>query len=638
MTTTPRIHPLDPLSTQEIEQAVQVLRDAKQLHDGFRFATIDLVEPGKDVVRDFTPGSPIVVDVALVTLDRIEHRAYRAVVSLDQRIVRSWDELIGVQPAIMLDEFEEAERICKQDKDFLAALALRGVTDPELICVDPWSAGFYGQDDEGRRLVHAMVWVRSRPGDNQYAHPVDNLCAVVDLDEGRIIRIEDHGVVPVPQQDANYTAASVEHFRTDVKDLEIVQPDGPSFDVDGHHIRWQKWDFRFGFTVREGLVLHDIGYTDNGERRPVLHRASMAEMVVPYGDPAPLQYRKNAFDAGEYLLGALANSLELGCDCLGEIRYFDGVINDSLGQARVIKNAICLHEEDAGILWKHTDWRTNIGEVRRARRLIISYIATVGNYEYGFYWVLHQDGAIELEVKLTGIATTGALEPGATTPFGQLLNKDGLYGPIHQHVFCARLDMQVDGERNAVYEVHTESVPAGPENPHGNAFRAVETLLATELEARQKAAPEQHRFWKVVNHDRRNVVGEPTGYRLDATNAVQQLSLPEAHISKRAVFAQNHLWVTPFREDERHPAGEYPNQSRGGEDGLGVWTEQDRSIVDTNVVLWHVFGAHHEVRLEDWPVMPVAKVGFRLQPWGFFDRNPTLDVPPSKSAHCRSQQ
>jgi primary-amine oxidase len=637
MTVATRKHPLDSLSASEIEAAVRVLRTGKQLHDGFRFATIDLVEPSKDVVRAFTPGDPIDVRVVLVVLDSREHLAHRAVVDLRAATVLEWTPLEGVQPAIMADEFAEAEEICKTDPDFLAALAKRGVTDPDLITVDPWSAGYYGVEDDGRRLVNALVWVRSRPGDNQYAHPVDNLLAVVDLDEGRIIRIEDYGVVPVPEADANYTAESVGAFRDDVKELEIRQPDGPSFTVDGQQIRWQKWDLRYGFTVREGLVLHDIGYTDNGERRPVMHRASMAEMVVPYGDPAPLQYRKNAFDAGEYLLGALANSLELGCDCLGEIHYFDGVVNDSSGSARTIRNAVCLHEEDDGILWKHTDWRTGVAEVRRARKLIISFIATVGNYEYGFYWQLHQDGRVGLEVKLTGIPTTGALPPGETTPFGQLLNRSGVYGPIHQHVFCARLDITVDGTVNTVVEVETEQVPAGPENPHGNAFRTVERVLESEQGAARLAAPEKHRFWKIVNNGRTNAVGEPTGYRLDATHPVTQFSLPDAHITRRATFAGKHLWVTPFADDERHPAGEFPNQMRGNDDGLGVWTQQDRPVVDTDVVLWHTFGAHHEVRLEDWPLMPVARVGFELMPWGFFDRNPALDVPPSRSSHCHAQ-
>ena len=108
----------------------------------------------------------------------------------------------------------------------------------------------------------------------------------------------------------------------------------------------------------------------------------------------------------------LANSLALGCDCLGTIRYFDGHLADNQGRVVTIKNAICLHEEDFGLLWKHTDWRTGQSEVRRSRRLAVSMIANVGNYDYGFYWYFYQDGSIQMEVKLTGIVNTQALKPG----------------------------------------------------------------------------------------------------------------------------------------------------------------------------------------------------------------------------------
>src|SRR4029079_2781148 len=123
--------------------------------------------------------------------------------------------------------------------------------------------------------------------------------------------------------------------------------------------------------------------------------ASVSDMVVPYGDPRPMYFIRNAFDIGEFGVGMLANSLELGCDCLGEIRYLDATMTDSRGELLTIKNAICIHEEDYGILWKHHDWRLQTTEVRRSRRLVVSFIATVGNYEYGFYWYLCQAGALE---------------------------------------------------------------------------------------------------------------------------------------------------------------------------------------------------------------------------------------------------
>ena len=93
--------------------------------------------------------------------------------------------------------------------------------------------------------------------------------------------------------------------------------------------------------------------------------------------------------------------------------------------------------------------------------------------------------------------------------------------------------------------------------------------------------------------------------------------------------------MTPHADDERYPAGEYPNQHPGGA-GLPAWTATDRAIVETDVVLWYTLGVHHAARLEDWPVMPTARAGFMLLPDGFFDRNPALDVPPTSQAENHS--
>jgi primary-amine oxidase len=552
---------------------------------------------------------------------------------LTSTTVTSWTHIPEVQPAIMLDEFEEVELGAKQSPEFREALAKRGITNLDLVCVEPWSAGYYGDDDQGRRLMRALVYTKKDRDDvNPYAHPVDNLVVVFDLNRGEVIRIEDTGVVQVPQAPGHYVPSAVGPMRTSVKQLDISQPDGPSFQVQGHQVTWEKWTFHIGFTPREGVVLNQVAFHDGDEVRPVVYRASLSEMVVPYGDPSSIQYRKNAFDAGEYNIGALANSLELGCDCLGEIRYFDVVMNDSRGNPLTLKNAICLHEEDAGLLWKHTDFRTGHVEVRRSRRLVISFIATVANYEYAFYWNLYQDGSIEFVVKATGIVSTGALAQGEKSRYGQLLNNGGLYAPIHQHVFNMRLDMNVDGGPNSVYEVNTE-VPE--DNPTGSAFHTVETLLRTEQEAIRLTDPTTQRFWKIVNRSRQNAVGGPTAYRLHPSDAVTLFAQPHSSVAQRAGFARKTLWVTPYSPGERHAAGEYPNQSRGGS-GLPTWTAANRGIVDEDIVVWYTFGAHHVVRLEDWPVMPVQVFGFMLQPYGFFDENPTLDVPANPSTHCHS--
>ena len=457
---------------------------------------------------------------------------------------------------------------------------------------------------------------------------------MVDLNEMRVVKVEDHGVVPMPPNDGNYGAEFVKEFRTDLKPLDIVQPEGPSFSVDGNLVSWQKWSFRVGYTRREGMVLHEINYRDQGRQRPIIQRASLAELVVPYGDPAEKNFRKNAFDVGEAGIGSLANSLTLGCDCLGQIYYFDAVLNNSRGEPVRIPNAVCLHEEDFGILWKHSDWRTGQAEVRRSRRLVISFIATVGNYEYGFFWHFYQDGNIEFQVKLTGIVNNMALAPGEDPKYGSVIAPQ-LGGHIHQHFFSVRLDMSVDGPNNCVYEVNTKAEPMGPENPQGNAFFAEKSLLSTESEAQRTVDPLAGRYWVIENPAVVNYLGQPVGYKLIPGDNILPFADPEASVSKRAGFMRKHLWVTPYNAEEMSPTGPYPNQHPGG-DGLPKWTKANRSIENTDIVVWYNFGSHHVPRPEDWPVMPVMYTGFKLMPVGFFDRNPALDVPPSAHAngHC----
>ena len=135
------------------------------------------------------------------------------------------------------------------------------------------------------------------------------------------------------------------------------------------------------------------------------------------------------------------------------------------------------------------------------------------------------------------------------------------------------------------------------------------------------------RYWKVFNNTSHNAFGKAAAYRLaPGTNALPFLH-PDSSVAKRAGFMFKHFWATPFAADEKYPAGWYPNQSAGG-DGLPAWTEADRSLENTDVVVWYTLNFHHLPRPEDWPVQPVVYANFHWHPDGFFDENPALDVPP----------
>jgi len=633
------LHPLAPLSGEEIIAARDLVfasRRAQVPDDALRFAYVALCEPPKEAVRAFDRGEDLAVDrrVRLVLLQGPEADVVEAIVSVTRGEIDRWEVVRDVRPPLQIEESIHVLAALHEHPEWNAALDRRGIVDRSLVQIDPWPAGTFGLGhEEGRRITRCLAFLRESPEDNGYARPLEGLLAFVDMGRGEVLEVVDLGMVPFPPKSGSYYPEDNGPLRTDLKPLEITQPEGPSFEVAGNLVRWQKWSLRVGMDPLEGLVLHTMGYEDGGRVRPVLYRAAVSEMVVPYGHPGPMHAWKSAFDAGEWGLGRMANSLTIGCDCLGEIHYFDNVWADEKGKPHTRRNAICMHEEDYGILWKHVDMVSGRSEVRRSRRLVVSSIATVGNYEYGFYWYFYLDGTMQLEVKLTGIMSTMAVADGDAGEHAKMV-APGLAAPYHQHLFNVRLDVEVDGPHNAVYEVDAvgSAAPGSPENPWGNVFGTTSTLLETELAARRDVDPGRSRTWRIANRSMHNAVGEPTAYKLLPGSTPTLLAHPDSSVGRRAAFAAHNVWVTPFDPDERRAAGDYPNQHAGGA-GLPAWTARDRPIVDTDIVVWHSFGVTHVPRPEDWPVMPVEYTGFSLVPFGFFDRNPALDVPPAGD-HC----
>jgi primary-amine oxidase len=621
-------HPLDPLSEQEIrEVAAILLRERGVDPPRWRFGVIELREPAKPALlaADGTPRE------ALVTCwNREDGQTYKARVSLSDDCVLTWEHRAGEQANFTEDEFYECNQALAREPRVAEALARYGIDDLDLALFDTWAYGAHlvSEKYRGRRVGWTDVWVRDSESSNPYANPLSGLTFVVDMNTMELLEIEEVPVGERPKTMGEYVPELVpgQELRDDLRPLEIAQPEGVSFEVEGNSLEWQRWSMRLGFNPREGLVIHTLGYEEEGRVRPVAHRMSFAEMVVPYRDPTPDHMRRTAFDIGEWGLGFMTTSLELGCDCLGEIAYLDAVLHDSKGEPRTVKNAICIHEEDDAVLWKHVD-SVAAPEVRRARRLVVSFHATVANYEYLVYWRFYQDASIQCEVRATGIMVTTSFPEGEQPPYGTLVD-ERTYAPMHQHFLVARLDLDIDGEANTVHMTESAALPAGPDNPDGLAIVQRSVPLRTEGEGKQDYDWHTQRAWKVVNENVHNRLGTPVGYKLEPGGCFPAMLDPSSPVFRRAQVIGHTLWVTPYSEHERWPCGEFPVQAEA-DAGLPAWTAQNRSIENEDVVLWYVFGLHHVTRPEDWPVMPVDTVAFWLKPVGFFDRNPSLDVPPT---------
>jgi primary-amine oxidase len=647
------VHPLDPLDAGEVKSTLEILKTNHLLGEKIMIPYLMLKEPKKAEVIAFAPGSPFTRQAEAILYDRESGRTWEVIVDLRGKKITSNTERPNAHPAVMLSEFDAVPPIVKADPRFKAAMERRGIKNLDDVAIDTWG---YGSPDsehsENARLLRALAYFKGK-GKNFYAKPIEGFTAVVNMNTKQIEQVVDSEMFPIPPVSSDLDEKSLGKQRPRLKPLKISQPEGPEFTQNGFEVKWQNWSFHFAMHPREGLVLYLVKYNDHGRWRSIIYRANLDDMMVPYGHPDKDWTWRAAFDEGEYGIGRYSASLEKGTDVPENAKLLDALFVDDFGKPYTTKNAVALYERDGGMLWKHVDMYNGGNFARRARELVIGSVSTISNYDYGMNWVFRQDGTISFEVGLTGImlakgtqiekmgehmhdmsqsdAGSGARSStdssaAADMRFGHLVAPYVL-APHHQHFFNVRLDMDIDGAGgNDVAELNTVAIPFGKENPSGNAFEMTQTQLHSEKEAERDMDYKSQRKWIVYNPSSRNSLGYPAGYILLPGENAEPYLQPESPLLKRGGFVKHALWATQQNDDEMYAAGRYPNQ-RSTSDGLPVWTEKNRSLDNQDVVLWYTFCVTHAPRPEEWPVMTVHKTGFQLIPAGFFDRNPSLDVP-----------
>ncbi|KAL3478226.1 copper amine oxidase [Aspergillus californicus] len=643
-------HPFDPLSAQEIRLGLRILQSAfagVQL----RINRIDLQEPiKKDVIPYIEAerlGKPLPKKPARLIYSyfhRLDTGACcKALINVDNASVVSAKELpAGVQVPMDVDEITGIEQLCMEHPAVLAEIEKLKLPQGVTVCNDPW---MYGTDNpnETRRLFQCFMYIITvdHPENNHYSIPC-KFSPVFDGHTRELIRMDylpgganaqTTDTQPwKPVKTIQYAHDILEEpLRTDLKPYIVQQPEGASFTAEGNDVYWQKWRFRVGFNNRDGLVLYNLTY----DNRNVLYRLSISEMTVPYGDPRAPYHRKQAFDVGDVGFGLNANQLALGCDCLGHIKYFDGYRADSKGQPVLLKNIICMHEQDAGLQHKHTNYRSGAATVVRNRQLVLQMICTVANYEYIFAYILDQAANIELEIRATGILSTVPFdnENGETVKWGTNVGP-GVMAPFHQHMFSLRIDPAIDGFQNTVYYQDSVPLPEDDNNPYLVGYTTEEKVIDKSGTADTDVS--RHRVFKIRNDNVINpITYKPVAYKLQVAPS-QMLIMPKKALGyQRAEFASKPIWVTKYQDDELYAAGEFTNQSKRAT-GVETWVQRKDSTENEDVVLWHTFGLTHNPRIEDFPVMPMERISVMLKPDGFFTKNPALDVPQSTQKFNKS--
>ena len=260
-----------------------------------------------------------------------------------------------------------------------------------------------------------------------------------------------------------------------------------------------------------------------------------------------------------------------------------------------------------GLLFKHTEYRTGKVSVARSRRLVLSFIVTVANYEYAFYWNFYQDATINFEVKATGIISTTLIADGETPGgYGSVVIPN-VNGQFHQHIYGMRLDTMFDGWKNTVSTIDVKPLEGNygsKSNPFGQGFTVFETPMKSTEDSQSDTCTETSRFWKISNPSSIHpTTRKPVAWKLIPHNAHKLMAKPGSHVYEQAGFAKHSVWVTPYHDEQLYPAGFYINQINGF-NGMDQWVEVKKKVEDEDIVLWHVFGATHIPRVEDFPIMP----------------------------------
>ena len=650
-------HPLDPLDEEELLAIRDILAHSGLFSANTNFAWIQLVEPAKKIVEDFRAGADFPRQASIAAIDYDQAKSFRVIIDLRANRIASVDELAALQPGLTERDSAIARDIVDRDPRIKEALTKRGfsiaakVSDSVrlqymAVGVDP------SLDQEKNRLMRVLF------GSDQEAASdtspfVDGLMVIVDLYARKVIRFHDVAGVQGVRVPHDVFAARLRSSIVAAHPLVPAQPEGRNFSVVGHVVSWQNWRFRFSFNLREGLVLHQIGFDDSGRIRPILYRASVSEVLTGYGEPDQFWSWMLTLDEGIFGFGYLSMPAQAGQQVPANAVTLGAVMPDSTLPrfSQLFADRIYVYERDGGTLINYHERGPSVHA--RATELVIGSLVSLGNYVYGLNWVFKQDGSFAFEAELSGsIVTKFAIakecetcaaiaqgpdsngeshsyESSGSDKNGTLVYPN-VIGINHQHWFNLRLDFDIDGTRNAVMENNVERTarPAtnGTTLQASSSIAVVHTVLGSAVKAKRDMNHDTSRTWTIYNPSARNESSRPAGYTLmpmDNTATVLGRSLERGPLA----FVFHHVWLTPQRDGQFYAAGASPNQAKSSYDDTLYSYADGSSVYDTDIVVWYSMGHTHLPRTEDFPLMTTRKLSVVFQPDGFFERNAVFDPP-----------
>lgn len=609
-------HPLDPLTVDEIRTVVEFLFQSKKATKDTRFALIELSEPSKrEVIKNQTG---INRQAYVLMYDWKKKSSFEAVVNIKGRKLASWQKLKTGQPPNTYLIVERIEEIVFKDPRWQKAMLVRNLKNHDVISLWPDLLPYQRLNELNGKFIIPVMALNNNPSSAKARYL--NIDIQVNLSDGKIVKFIDNEVETKQAQNARQLIPKQSSHSEDPAFYQA----GRNFEINGSHLSWENWRFHFSVNPRRGLEIYDVKYVDNGRERNILYRASLSEIVTPYGDPA--WYSWYPSDEGDLNFSNYALVPTTENDVLPNTVFRPAIIHDAKGNTKTIQRSVAIYEKYSGLRWRHYQ------ESRRAKDLVLSSHFMVDNYDYVASWVFKQNGSIVVEVTLTGMINYGLTEKQSVEP-GELKNTKnisntlvapGVFGPVHQHYFNYRLDFDIDGSNNTAAEVNFTMLPKEPNNPNEEWFASTTTIFNKEKQAMRQISPNTSRKWKISNSNKTNQLGQKPSYFIIPKDNTFPLPGVNSKVRKKAGFINTHFWVTPYSRKEMYAAGKYLGADYTGE-GLPKWVQANRDIKNKDIVVWYTLGITHMPRPEDWPVMPSRTISFEIMPFGFFTENPALD-------------
>ncbi|KAL9410576.1 hypothetical protein AB3S75_044364 [Citrus x aurantiifolia] len=630
-------HPLDSLRPSEFTR-VQTIVKTSYPSNNLSFHYVGMDEPDKAVVYSWLSNSKIKFPRRAIVIARHNHQTHEIIVDLSKRSIVSDKVYTGHGfPLLTLEEQHAGAALVLAYEPLKASVKKRGLNISDVVC-SASTVGWYGEK-ASKRVLKFPCFYTDQGTINMFLRPIEGITIVVDIEEMKVTEYNDREVAPIPKPEpTEYRLSKLKPPFGPRLNSVATSSTRPGFKINGNTVKWANWVFNVGFDARVGTIISTASIYDINmyKYRRVLYRGFISELFIPYQDPSEGWYHITYFDNGEFGFGLSAVPLERLNDCPANAVFMDGYFASQDGTPVKTPNAVCIFERHAGdVMWRHTEAEMpgHLREVRPEVSLVVRMVATVGNYDYIIDWEFKPSGSIKMGVGLSGVLE---VKPVEYTYVDQIkedqhgtLVADNTIGINHDHFLNYYLDLDIDGYANSFEKTKLVTRRNTQVNTPRKSYWTVEKETAkTEFEARLKLDTMPMEF-ALVNPSKKTKIGHPVGYRLLPGSIIGPMLMDDDYPQIRAGFTNYNVWVTPYNKSEKYSGGNYVDQSHG-DDTLLQWTDGNREIENTDIVLWYTMGIHHAPCQEDFPVMPTVSGGFELRPTNFFEYNPVLKVIPPK--------